>query len=80
LPSAVDPGSEFSAPCGAAIVDSRLVPATRCSQQAKLFLIMLTAIGCAVCILAGIGILRIAKARRARSIDREMRDYVRRAY
>jgi hypothetical protein len=52
-------------------------------QRAKLFLIMVTAIVgglCAICILAGIGILRIAKVRRARSIDREMRNYVRRAY
>jgi hypothetical protein len=51
--------------------------------QTKIFSIMLTAIGgglCAICILAGIGILRIAKVRQARSIDREMRNYIQRAY
>ena len=41
---------------------------------------MLTAIGTIVCVLAAIGIVRIAKVRRTRSMDKEMRDYIRRAY
>ena len=41
---------------------------------------MLVGVGCAICVLAAIGITRFAKARRTRTIDRAMRDYVRRAY
>jgi hypothetical protein len=43
-------------------------------------MIILAAIGSTICILAGIGIIRITKVRQTRSVNKEMRDYVRRAY
>jgi hypothetical protein len=41
---------------------------------------MLAGIGCAFCVLIAILITGFARARRRRTVDKAMRDYVRRAY